>query len=113
MKFRLNKHKRLRSKTEFTQFFQVARKKEGDSYLLYYAPQDQGPSKVAFVAGKKVGGAVQRNKCKRRLRESYQHLHNFLPQNYSYVLIAKKKLLYLPEEERKSKLSALFLTIKP
>ncbi len=60
-----------------------------------------------------MGNAVQRNKCKRQLRNSYQQLHHTLPDNYSYVLIAKKKLLYLTEEERNTKLNALFLTIKP
>jgi ribonuclease P protein component len=39
--------------------------------LSVQTPQRRGPEgRVVFIAGKKIGGAVVRNRCKRVLRES-------------------------------------------
>ena len=49
---------------------------------------------VSFVAKKKIGNAVKRNKIKRRLRSMMQDaLKNLnLNLNYSYLLIARKSV---------------------
>jgi ribonuclease P protein component len=39
--------------------------------LIARTPEGRGPSgRVAFIAGKKLGGAVLRNRCRRVLRET-------------------------------------------
>tara|TARA_Y100000590_G_scaffold324624_1_gene368204 strand:- start:437 stop:778 length:342 start_codon:yes stop_codon:yes gene_type:complete len=50
---------------------------------------------ISFVAQKKIGNAVKRNKIKRRLRNIMnQILKNFkINLNYSYLIIVKKKII--------------------
>lgn len=49
-------------------------------------------TRVAFIAGKKLGGAVKRNFLKRRLRSLYRE--NFeIFQNKKVLLLAKQRLL--------------------
>ena len=50
-----------------------------------------GPATVGFVAGKKVGSAVLRNRAKRRLREAAAHCA--LRSDTVYVLIADQGVL--------------------
>ncbi|MCC7165785.1 MAG: ribonuclease P protein component [Anaerolineae bacterium] len=46
-------------------------------------------SRVAFVAGKKLGNAVERNRAKRRLREALRPLWSRIAGGYDFVLIAR------------------------
>ena len=50
---------------------------------------------VSFVAKKKIGNAVKRNKIKRRLRNIVNELINKMPLNFkfSYLVIAKPTML--------------------
>ena len=48
---------------------------------------------VAYVAGKKLGKAVVRNKAKRRLRELFYNHCKGLDNDYDYIFMAKSQLL--------------------
>ena len=50
---------------------------------------------ISFVAQKKLGNAVKRNKIKRRLRNIMNQILTIskINLNYSYLLIAKKKII--------------------
>ena len=59
--------------------------------ILYKDNKQQINGKVAFLAGKKNGNAVWRNKSKRILREVYKQLN--INNDYKCLLIANKNLL--------------------
>jgi ribonuclease P protein component len=74
-------------------------------FVLFYKKTDE--YKVGFVASKKVGNAVHRNRAKRLLRAHFIENIDLLSKG-SYVLVAKPALLnesFL--EVRKSYLHAL------
>jgi len=50
------------------------------------SPEGSGLPQVGFVAGKRVGSAVERNRAKRRLREAMARVP--LEQDAMYVVIA-------------------------
>jgi ribonuclease P protein component len=54
--------------------------------ILFVAP---GPGSVAFVAGKRVGGAVHRNRARRILRATWRELASRIGQGYDIVLVAR------------------------
>lgn len=54
------------------------------------AAGEAGPAHVGVVAGKKVGGAVVRNRAKRRLREALARVE--LPGGSSYIVVALSDL---------------------
>ena len=58
---------------------------------------------VGFTITKKIGGAVIRNKIKRRFRTIIREIFTkYLKKNYDYVIIANKKSLIMDYKELKS-----------
>ena len=69
---------------------------------------------ISFVAKKKLGNAVKRNKIKRKLRNITNEAVNKLPIkfDYSYLIIAKNTILKNNYTEVKEKMFAEFNSIK-
>lgn len=60
---------------------------------------DDGPVRVGFTVSKKVGGAVERNRVRRRLREVVRLSPvGCLRMGHDYVLIGRRAALSLPFE---------------
>jgi ribonuclease P protein component len=60
-------------------------------YFVLFFKNEEG-YKVGFVASKKIGNAVHRNRAKRLLRAHFIENIDLLPQG-SYVLVAKPTLI--------------------
>ncbi|MEK7814172.1 MAG: ribonuclease P protein component, partial [Candidatus Desantisbacteria bacterium] len=71
-------------------------------------PVDSTVRRVGIVAGKKVGGAVKRNRAKRLLREAYRLNKNKLVQGLDIVLVAKKMITNLTFHEVEKNLLYIF-----
>ncbi len=68
--------------------------------VVIVASSGSGPPRVGVVAGaKKVGGAVQRNRAKRRLREALASVP--LRDGHDYVVVASPSVLTAPFGEVK------------
>ncbi len=61
-------------------------------YLVLYAfprGEEGGEVRLGVSVGKKVGGAVERNKVKRAMREAFWSLADRLPDGYDFVLVGR------------------------
>jgi ribonuclease P protein component len=56
--------------------------------VVYVAP-GPAPSRAAWVTGKRVGGAVARNRARRLLREAWRALWPRVREGYDLVLVAR------------------------
>lgn len=84
-------------------------RQEGRSYahkaiVLGVRPNQLELNRTAVVAGRSVGGAVQRNLAKRRIRSAFQGLQAELHQGYDLVIIARRPIL---EHDYQSLLKAM------
>ena len=59
----------------------------GTRVVLFVAP---GPGGSAFVASRRVGGAVQRNRARRILRAAWQQVASQVEGRYDVVLVARQ-----------------------
>ncbi|MBQ8468174.1 MAG: ribonuclease P protein component [Clostridia bacterium] len=85
----LRKEYRLQKKYQFNYVYRVGRTVSGKLLVLYYCPSKNRNVKIGISVSHKVGGAVVRNKIKRRIREAVsKHLNN-LKVNFNVVLLAK------------------------
>jgi ribonuclease P protein component len=63
---------RLRSRGEFTAVQTRGRRVAGRYLTMLAHPNTLGRDRIGIIASKRVGGAVQRNRAKRRLRELFR-----------------------------------------
>ena len=62
-----------------------------DNFLVFVSPQPEpGPTRMGVTASRKVGGAVQRNRVKRLVREAFRRHGMLFPRGLDIVFIAKK-----------------------
>jgi len=82
----------LRKKSDFDSIYNRG-KSVGDRYIvLFYRKNDLPYNRTGFLASKKVGNSVQRNRARRLMKESYRHLENCLPIGYDFIIIARNTI---------------------
>jgi ribonuclease P protein component len=82
---------RLRRRSEFTGVFEHGVKRHGQLMSVCVRQTATGRARVGIAASKKVGGAVERNFAKRRVRELFRHLD--LAPGLEVVVIPREALL--------------------
>jgi len=79
----------LRKKTDFSSIYKRGRSVGGKCVVLFYRKNGLAYSRRAFLASKKVGKSVVRNRARRLMKESYRALEGSIPPGYDMILIAR------------------------
>lgn len=58
--------------------------------ILYVRKNKAGCCRLGITTGKKVGKAVQRNRCRRIIRAAFQQLYPSVSRNVDLVFVARK-----------------------
>ncbi len=75
----------LRSTQEIDELFKKGVACRGTHVVLILRGVDQGPRRVLFVASRRVGNAVLRNRAKRLMREAHRQLAPELPPDRIHI----------------------------
>ena len=99
------KRRRLSRSAEFERVYRQGRSK-ANRYLVLYAfpraedaPEDAEGARLGLSVSKRVGGAVDRTKVKRALREAFWAEAERLPDGADYVVVARPDSRELTERE--------------
>lgn len=86
---------RLKKRTDFLAIAKTGRRCVTPAFILQSRPSpSDGPVRLGLTASRKVGGAVERNRAKRRLRALARHILPLKGQpGTDYVLIARQESL--------------------
>ena len=79
---------RLVSRAEFSRVYREGRRFGGEILVLYVRPTESA-RRVGITAGRGLGGAVVRNRAKRRVREAYRRIEGRLQSTGDIVLVAR------------------------
>ena len=82
---------RIRRRAEFQQIYQRGARIHGRFATLFLLPNNRDIGRLGVAATRKLGGAVQRNRAKRLIREVFRR--NKVPPGYDLVVVAKRELV--------------------
>ena len=92
------KSRHLLKHRDFEQVYKKGRRHFAAHMTVFYLRREDGPEglRVGFTVGKVLGGSVQRNRMRRRLREAVR-LNGFRPEVTADVVINPKRSLLAAE----------------
>ena len=92
----LPRGERLRDREQIEHLFRWGSRLDRPGFVLLWA-RDSGRRAAAFTASRRLGGSVQRNRARRRLREAYRRHRDLVPERgLKLCLVARPVAIDLP-----------------
>ena len=89
----------LKENHEFRRLYHRGTSSAGRHLVLYCRKNRLGHNRLGLVSSTKLGHAVVRNRCRRRLREVYRLHTPELKQGYDIILVARVRTAHAPWPE--------------
>jgi ribonuclease P protein component len=97
-----SKRRRLSRSGEFDRVYRDGSSRATRYLVLYSFPrkdEEREETRLGVSVSRKVGGAVERNKVKRTLREAFWSLADKLPARHDFVIVARAEIKDLIERD--------------
>lgn len=92
----MNRTYSLKRHKEFHYTYRSGKRVGGRSFTLIAARSREKKLQVGFSVSKKVGNAVVRNRCKRRLKACFSGMLPLVKPKYNLIFVAKPESLTIP-----------------
>ena len=102
----LSRTRRIRRRSEFQRVYDEGTKAHGRFMTLFVLPNTLECSRLGVSAPKKIGGAVNRNRSKRRVRELFRT--SVLPSGLDLVVVVRPDLAAADWSDLRAEFQSLF-----
>jgi ribonuclease P protein component len=110
---RFPKSSRLLKHADFQAVYQEGRKQFSGNLALFFRERNDGAGpRVGFAVGKVLGGAVERNRIRRRMRAAVQRRLTDLARPVDVVLHPRKSVLNLDFSRLDQEIRQLFAAVQ-
>ncbi|MGL6024649.1 MAG: ribonuclease P protein component [Cetobacterium sp.] len=87
----IDSYSSLKKDREFQIIYNFGKKEFGYYSLIFFKKNEENINRLGFVASKKTGNAVCRNRLKRLFREYFRKNNLELKKGYDIICVAKRK----------------------
>jgi ribonuclease P protein component len=98
-----SRRRRISRSAEFERVYRQGRSKANRFLVLYAFPREDGSTgegpRLGISVSRRVGGAVDRTRVKRVLREAFWQEADRLPEGSDYVVVARPESKHLAERD--------------
>jgi ribonuclease P protein component len=89
---RKNSELTLRKQKDFNRVYNKGKSKGSRFTVILYRKNGLGHTRTAYVASKKVGNSVMRNRARRLMREAYNTFSDKVVSGYDIVMVARNSI---------------------
>ncbi len=83
----------LRRNKDFSKIYNKGKSFATKYIVIFYKKNNLGYNRTAFLASKKIGKSVVRNKARRRMKEVYNIYKDKIDEGYDLIFIARKNII--------------------
>ena len=98
----------LKKNHEFKRLYNKGKSAASQCVAIYCRRNGKPENRLGVTVSTKLGGAVQRNRIRRRLKEIYRLNEEKLSKGYDVVIVARMRSRYTGYRELESSVLALF-----
>ena len=89
----------LRKQSDFSRVYKQGKSKGSRFAVILYRRNGLKFTRTAFVASKKVGNSVQRNRARRLMRAAYRAVEPNVKSGYDIIFVARAPIIGCKEPE--------------
>jgi ribonuclease P protein component len=82
----------LRKQKDFNRIYKKGNSRGSRFTVILYRKNELGYTRTAYVASRKVGDSVRRNRARRLIREAYRSFSNDIIQGYDIIFVARSSI---------------------
>lgn len=98
----------LKKNFEFRKAYGKGKSFQAPALVLYVMKNRAGICRVGITTSKKIGNAVERNRCRRVIRAAYRQLEPQINGNFDFVFVARGKTKYIKSTDLEKTMFDLF-----
>lgn len=81
----------LKRNGDFRRAYAIGKCLRDPALVIYIVKNRAGCRRLGITAGKKIGGAVERNRARRIIKAAFCELAGELPDNFDFVFVARTR----------------------
>ncbi|MBQ5995631.1 MAG: ribonuclease P protein component [Clostridia bacterium] len=97
----------LNRNCDFKRLYYKGKSYTNPALVIYLRRNGAGICRIGITVSKKIGSAVERNRCKRIIRAAYRNVSPCISGNWDIILVARNKTKYLKSTEIQTILTEL------
>lgn len=89
----MKRFEKLKQNWEFQRTYKRGKTFVSPFFVLYVVQNKKQSIRLGITAGKKIGGAVKRNRAKRVITAAFSNLRPIIQEGYDFVVVARVRIL--------------------